>query len=258
MEAYDISKSLDEFSYARELFFRIIETLKSDKMMRAEHGEVEQEIMEQGFELMRRLLQGHLDRRSEKELQDGTTYPPTVAQPFLGPPGCALQSLAAEVRTASFSRSLLDKLVEQSSRSPGLFPKHRQHIPDVQPFRSLREPEVRPMTRPIAVRGALHQPRANRIVVHVSNQLEQVLLLVHQYRLVAIAEHRSLTLPLSVQPDGKSGVNRFGQPGQIVFTGSNDQVGMTGHQAPSEHNGVGAFRGVFEKPQGSVGARLPL
>ena len=67
MEAYDISKSLDEFSYARELFFQIIETLRSDTMLRAEHGEVEQEIMEQGFELMRRLLQGHLEKRSELE-----------------------------------------------------------------------------------------------------------------------------------------------------------------------------------------------
>ena len=49
MEAYDITKSLDEFSYARELFFQIVERLKSDKMLCAEHGEVEQEIMVQGF-----------------------------------------------------------------------------------------------------------------------------------------------------------------------------------------------------------------
>ncbi len=67
MEAYDIYEDLDEFSVAREQFFKIIDSLKSNKMLRAEHGEVEQEIMVEGFELLRNLLQGYLDKRSAME-----------------------------------------------------------------------------------------------------------------------------------------------------------------------------------------------
>jgi hypothetical protein len=67
MEAYDIRESLDEFSAAREQFEAIIGALESDEMMGAEHGEVEKFVFEDGFELLRRLFQGHLDRRSAME-----------------------------------------------------------------------------------------------------------------------------------------------------------------------------------------------
>lgn len=67
MEAYDISESPDEFSAAQEQFEAIIGALKSDEMMSAEHGDVEQLLFKDGFELLRRLFQGHLDRRAGLE-----------------------------------------------------------------------------------------------------------------------------------------------------------------------------------------------
>ena len=67
MEAYDIRESLDEFSAAREQFEMIVGALQSDEMMAAEHGDVEQFLFADGFELLRRLFQGHLDRRAAAE-----------------------------------------------------------------------------------------------------------------------------------------------------------------------------------------------
>ncbi len=67
MEAYDIQKNLDEFSAAKEQFERIISLMESGEMQRAEHGEVEKVVWTEGFELMRRLFQGHLDLRSAME-----------------------------------------------------------------------------------------------------------------------------------------------------------------------------------------------
>jgi hypothetical protein len=67
MEAYDIRESMDEFSAAREQFEMIVGELQSDEMMGAEHGDVEQFLFVDGFELLRRLFQGHLDRRAAAE-----------------------------------------------------------------------------------------------------------------------------------------------------------------------------------------------
>ena len=67
MEAYGIVEGLEEFSAAREQFEKIVERIKSGRMLRAEHGDVERVIMTEGFELMRLLLQGHLDLRAEAE-----------------------------------------------------------------------------------------------------------------------------------------------------------------------------------------------
>ena len=67
MEAYDIRKNLDEFSAAREQFEKLVGLLQSGQMARAEHSLVEKTVWTEGFELMRRLFQGHLDLRSEME-----------------------------------------------------------------------------------------------------------------------------------------------------------------------------------------------
>ncbi len=67
MEAYSIQKSLDEFSAAREQFETIVGTLISDEMLLAEHGDVEKYLFRDGFELLRTLLQGYMDRRSAME-----------------------------------------------------------------------------------------------------------------------------------------------------------------------------------------------
>lgn len=67
MEAYNIQKSLDEFSAAREQFEMIVDALSSRAMMNAEHGDVEKYLFKDGFELLRLMLQGYLDQRSAAE-----------------------------------------------------------------------------------------------------------------------------------------------------------------------------------------------
>ena len=67
MEAYNIQESLDEFSAAREQFDTIINALRSVEMMNAEHADVEKYLFKDGVELLRLMLQGYMDRRSEAE-----------------------------------------------------------------------------------------------------------------------------------------------------------------------------------------------
>jgi len=68
MEAYDIRQAeWDEFSAAREQFAKMIGGLSRGKLLKAEHGEVEQWLFSEGFELLRLSLQGHLDLRARQE-----------------------------------------------------------------------------------------------------------------------------------------------------------------------------------------------
>ena len=67
MEAYDIRKNMDEFSASRDQFERILGLLQSGEMTQSEHSVVEETVWTEGFELMRRLFQGHLDLRSAME-----------------------------------------------------------------------------------------------------------------------------------------------------------------------------------------------
>ncbi|MGH8526551.1 MAG: ISKra4 family transposase, partial [Gammaproteobacteria bacterium] len=66
-EAYTVIRSLEEFSAAREQFNYLIGRLQSEEMSRMEHGEVEATIAREGTELLRGLLQGHLDLRAKAE-----------------------------------------------------------------------------------------------------------------------------------------------------------------------------------------------
>jgi hypothetical protein len=66
-QAYLINRSLDEFAAAREQFAQLIEALQSAQNLENEHGEIEALIWQEGKELLRRLLQGHLDLRSTLE-----------------------------------------------------------------------------------------------------------------------------------------------------------------------------------------------
>lgn len=67
MEAYDIENNWDEFSAANDHFFEIVKMMQSESILRSEHGDVEELLREEGFELLRKLLQGHLDLRSSNE-----------------------------------------------------------------------------------------------------------------------------------------------------------------------------------------------
>src|SRR5919197_3166091 len=65
--AYTLIQGLEEFTAAREQFGSLVDQLQSNQVLRMEHGEVEELITHEGTELLRRLLQGHLDRRTVKE-----------------------------------------------------------------------------------------------------------------------------------------------------------------------------------------------
>lgn len=57
------------FSQARELFEQILDWLDSDSICGLEHGEIESKLLENGYELLRRLLQGYFDKRSSDEIE---------------------------------------------------------------------------------------------------------------------------------------------------------------------------------------------
>jgi hypothetical protein len=70
-QAYLISQGLEEFTAAREQFSHLVNELQSDSTLGMEHGDVEQIISREGNELLRRLLQGHLDLRCAREPKRG-------------------------------------------------------------------------------------------------------------------------------------------------------------------------------------------
>jgi hypothetical protein len=65
--AYTIIRGLEGFTAACEQFVALVNQLQSNQVLRMEHGEVEELISHEGMELLRRLLQGHLDLRAAKE-----------------------------------------------------------------------------------------------------------------------------------------------------------------------------------------------
>ena len=52
---------------AREQFEEIVGWLDSDSILGLEHGEIESKLLENGYEMLRRLLQGYFDKRSQDE-----------------------------------------------------------------------------------------------------------------------------------------------------------------------------------------------
>jgi hypothetical protein len=67
MKAYTKGQRFDEFAAAREQFDYMVMELRSEQQEALEHGDVESLIEREGRELLRRLMQGYLDRRSRKE-----------------------------------------------------------------------------------------------------------------------------------------------------------------------------------------------
>ncbi|AFZ04614.1 ISKra4-like element ISCasp3 family transposase [Calothrix sp. PCC 6303] len=57
------------FSEARELFEEMVNWLSEDSVCGLEHGELENKLLDNGNELLRRLLQGYLNRRSNDEIE---------------------------------------------------------------------------------------------------------------------------------------------------------------------------------------------
>ncbi len=67
MQEYTDVDAIDEFNLARTQFDYLIERLSSKQYQAKEFADIEATINEEGFEIMRLLLQGHLDCRSHKE-----------------------------------------------------------------------------------------------------------------------------------------------------------------------------------------------
>lgn len=57
------------FLEARQLFEEMVDWLSSESVCGLEHGELENKLLVNGNELLRRLLQGYLDRRSDDEIE---------------------------------------------------------------------------------------------------------------------------------------------------------------------------------------------
>jgi hypothetical protein len=64
----------DVFQSAYEQYAEIVTTLSAEESQSWEHGEIERYIHKQGTELLRRLLQGHLDRRYSQEAYETEVY----------------------------------------------------------------------------------------------------------------------------------------------------------------------------------------
>ena len=64
---YKINTAADEFTLAVEQFQQMVTALRSSDVLNLEHGEVEAWLHSEGMELLRRLLQGHLDVRAKRE-----------------------------------------------------------------------------------------------------------------------------------------------------------------------------------------------
>jgi hypothetical protein len=96
---HPIGQALEEFAAAREQFGYLVEQLQAARTLGMEHGEVEGLLSEQGTELLRRLLQGHLDVRAARERRvEQVVGVDEVARRHVRP-GCqrALMSLFGEV-----------------------------------------------------------------------------------------------------------------------------------------------------------------
>lgn len=75
MEIYKTEQHLTKaFDDANVIFMELIEKLQSKSFQSLEHGAVEQEIHHHGFEIMRLLLQGHLDTRYSNEANLGCVH----------------------------------------------------------------------------------------------------------------------------------------------------------------------------------------
>ena len=68
MEASPVNEDIF-FLEARQLFEEMVDWLSSESVCGLEHGELEENLFVNGNELLRRLLQGYLDRRSDDEIE---------------------------------------------------------------------------------------------------------------------------------------------------------------------------------------------
>ncbi|MGW0537857.1 ISKra4 family transposase [Streptomyces sp. NPDC003032] len=85
MKPYDALPEPDPYATSRDAFERLISTLADGPAANMSHDELESRLEQLGRELLRQLMQNHLDQRARKE---ETTLPTDAAQPpVVGPEG---------------------------------------------------------------------------------------------------------------------------------------------------------------------------
>jgi hypothetical protein len=67
MTEYTNQTNFDDYAAAREQFEKLMGELRAESAQKLDHGEVEVLIEREGTELLRRLMQGHLDQRAREE-----------------------------------------------------------------------------------------------------------------------------------------------------------------------------------------------
>jgi hypothetical protein len=67
MSAYAQETAAEAFARSRELFASVVAELESTQTAQATHGELEEVLTERSRELMRTMMQDHLDQRAARE-----------------------------------------------------------------------------------------------------------------------------------------------------------------------------------------------
>ena len=104
MQAQAIKKE-NPFSYSQEKFNEIVTKLSSAELLRKEHGEVERLLKVEGFELLRRLMQDHLDLRTVRETRIDIVGDDGNERPHTRPTERQLEMLFGTVRVGRMGYS---------------------------------------------------------------------------------------------------------------------------------------------------------
>lgn len=115
---YTFSDEQDLFLNAKNLFNRLAATLKSPAWLHIEHGQVEELIQKDGFEILRCLFQGHLDERARLESDLSSKSMNQCGRPYIRK-GCArkLNCLfgQVEVRRKGYSEDGANSIFPQDA-----------------------------------------------------------------------------------------------------------------------------------------------
>lgn len=98
--------SANPFERAEAKFFEVVGGLVAPERQAMSHAEAEEHILEEGREMMRLLLQGYLDRRSEAEPRVAVVGADGVSRTHCRPRGVPLLSVVGEVRVERSTYSI--------------------------------------------------------------------------------------------------------------------------------------------------------
>lgn len=104
MQATIVTEAEPFFS-AQEKFNEIVAMLSSGEMMGKEHGEIERYLKTDGYELLRRMMQAHLDLRTEQEQRGEVRDAKGITMTRARATGVDLETLFGTVRVARLAYS---------------------------------------------------------------------------------------------------------------------------------------------------------